>query len=112
MKRILVVDDDVAMGSAVRDVIEALGFSPILCGGGGEAVPRIGEFDALITDFLMPNGINGAELAEIVKRLRPNMPVAIMSGTIDLIPKDHVADKVFEKPFHIAELKEWLEKIG
>ncbi|MDP2651918.1 MAG: response regulator [bacterium] len=111
MKTVLVVDDNVVIGRMTEAVLDLLGLNTILCEGGKQAIPRISEADALITDFLMPE-MNGAELVQEAKRQKPGMPALIITGTLADVPKDHLADGVFGKPFYIEELHSWLRKMG
>lgn len=111
MKKVLIVDDSLGLRELLGLSLGDFGFKVIICESGGDAVPHIGEVDALITDFNMP-GMNGVELTRIAKLQKPNLPVLIMTaGKLDNIPKDHLADKVIEKPIQDKELKSWLETI-
>ena len=87
MHRILFVDDDPAMRDLVRRVLERQGFFV-------QAVPtaevalllleeRI-QFDLLITDVVMPGGMNGFELAERATALHPSLRVLYLTGFVNL----------------------------
>jgi len=104
-KTILIVDDDRDLGKMLGITAQMLGYAPILCAGGDEAIPHVKSVDILITDFNMP-GMNGVELAKIAKQQNPDLPVVIMTGTPQDIPIDHLADEIVEKPFGIARLQE------
>ena len=65
--------------------------------------------DLLLTDVVMPNGVSGIELAEEARRLRPDLPIVIVSGYLrDRPGPTAIPDGVafLEKPFRQAQLAE------
>ncbi len=110
MKKILIVDDDSGTRGLLREIINDLGCETIVCKDGIDAVPYIDEADAIITDFNMP-GMNGAELTAVARHKKPDMPIMIMTANTDGVPKDHLANKVIEKPFHINVIIDWLNEV-
>ena len=111
MKTILVVDDELFLRDLVDRILKRSGFETIVCSSGEEAILHIDVADALVTDFMMPE-MNGAILAQVVKKKRPNMPVLIMTGRPHLLPTYHMADKVIAKPFdNVGIIPEWLLEV-
>jgi CheY-like chemotaxis protein len=113
-KTILVVDDEVVLGKVIGETLAMFGYEAIVCENGEEALSylNIGQtVDALITDFLMP-GMTGDALVKEAKNQRPDMPAAIITGTLRMVPEDHLADKVIGKPFMIGEVLGWLREVG
>ncbi len=103
---ILVVDDELIIREVVRTVLEASGYRVIDAGTAKEALGILRNGTAvglLISDVLMPE-INGIELAEDARRLRPDMPILFVSGYWDRF--EHSADgfECVQKPFAPAEL--------
>ncbi|MBI3803001.1 MAG: sigma-54-dependent Fis family transcriptional regulator [Nitrospirae bacterium] len=85
-KPILVVDDDPAMRLALAESLRQAGHSVLIASGGEEAVALCREPIALMmTDIRMP-GMNGMDLFQEVKRLKPSLPIILMSafGTIEV----------------------------
>ena len=103
-KTILVVDDKESIRCVIEDSLVEIGYDSIICKDGEHAVSYINRVDLLITDFNMPGGMNGAELTKIAKRVKPDMPVIIMTGNPEDIPADHLANAVVKKPFDIEKL--------
>jgi CheY-like chemotaxis protein len=83
---ILVVEDDPAIRYLLTHVLEALGYLVIACEDGtrGMAVAsaQIHRLDAVITDSTMP-GMEGRELLARIRALRAELPVLVVSGSIE-----------------------------
>jgi CheY-like chemotaxis protein len=81
LARILVVDDDVAVQSTVRLLLERAGHSVITAGDGrnGLALCETGGFDLLFLDIFMP-GMDGFETMRMVRQQHPRLPIIVISG--------------------------------
>jgi DNA-binding NtrC family response regulator len=79
-KRILLVDDDARECQETALVLEQAGFMVVLADDGLRALSKIQQrrFDAVVTDFHMPN-LNGLELVARSRLLWPALPVIIFS---------------------------------
>lgn len=81
---ILFVDDEDSVLRFAREVLESLGYYPVVCRTATEALevfqvePK--RFDLLITDRTMP-GMSGNRLARECRQLRPDFPVILCSGS-------------------------------
>ncbi len=107
--RALFVEDDPEQLATTPRVLESLGYETVAAEG-AEAAMRVLEkdaaFDVVITDFDMP-GQNGVELAKLVDKLLPRVPVIIISGRHQAKESaKHAANvvRVVEKPFGREEL--------
>ena len=83
---VLVVDDQAAVRSAVREILQLMGYLVLEAGSGEEAL-RIcaghrGPIHLLLTDVGLPV-MSGPEVAQRLARLRPKMRVLYMSGYSD-----------------------------
>jgi PAS domain S-box-containing protein len=81
---ILVVEDEVAVRKLACMVLEREGFTVLEAEDGVDA-ERVWEkdgarVDLLLTDIVMPNGINGCDLARRLLKLRPELKVIYASG--------------------------------
>jgi CheY-like chemotaxis protein len=81
---ILVVDDNCAITTLVKEFLEFEGYT-VLTAGDAEAAIKLYQDNQpavalLLTDVVMPN-MNGLELADHILRLEPQMRVLLMSGT-------------------------------
>ncbi|MCB1032898.1 MAG: PAS domain S-box protein, partial [Acidobacteria bacterium] len=106
-ERILIVDDEediVRMGTVM---LENMGYavvghtSSLAALQEFQARPR--RFDLVITDQTMP-GLTGSRLAEEVKRIRPEVPVVLISGFLGAESAEGPVDRFIQKPFVSFEL--------
>src|ERR1700712_4737215 len=82
MARILVVDDQEMMRDSLAATLVREGHEVIAAGDGAAAVARLqspARFDLVISDLKMPK-MTGIELLAEVKRLRPELPVVLMTA--------------------------------
>jgi len=79
---VLIVEDDAAVRLLVSAVLKELGYAYVEAGDGNTAVPIIQSdqrIDLLISDVGLP-GMNGRQLAEIGRQLRPDLKVLFITG--------------------------------
>jgi CheY-like chemotaxis protein len=81
MSRILVVDDDKAVRTAIKTVLEHSGFDVVLAEDGRSGVRAVqdNQFDIVIVDIFMP-GMDGLETIRMFNRHAPTVPVIAISG--------------------------------
>ncbi len=110
-KKVLIVDDERNIGKMTEMALSfAGGYSTLYCESAASALSKIQyEFipDLVITDLQMPV-MDGLELAKILKEKIPNLPIIILTGRPDLVPRDSPADMVIGKPYFMAD---FLEKV-
>src|SRR5262245_26389786 len=78
---ILIVDDEPAIQSSLRGVLEDEGYRVSTVGSGAEALARVTEEvpDLIFLDIWMP-GVDGLDTLADLKRLRPDAAVVMISG--------------------------------
>lgn len=83
---VLLVEDDATIRRMIKNILESEGYKLIVAADGLEAMEAAqsyaGEIHLLLTDVIMPN-LNGKELADSLKKIRPAMEVIFMSGYTD-----------------------------
>jgi signal transduction histidine kinase/CheY-like chemotaxis protein len=110
---ILVVDDDPLIATSTVDMLEDLGHTVIGVNSGAHALQIINDgkrLDLLMTDQAMP-GMTGIQLAEIVHRVRPELPVLLATGYTDLPAGNLVNLPRLSKPYQQAQLQAEIEKL-
>ncbi len=115
MKKILVVDDEIAILNSLRRVLNNLGYGVLVADSGDKALALMSEqqIDLVISDMRMP-GMDGYELLSRVKGLYPNTVRIILSGYADekLVMKallKNIARTYLFKPWNNHELAELIE---
>ncbi len=85
MFTVLLVDDELCILHLCADVLARTRRLIVLqASNGREAIDAACKYDGtielLLSDFMMPGGISGVEVAECLTALRPEMKVVLMSG--------------------------------
>jgi CheY-like chemotaxis protein len=83
MKRILVVDDDPLVYSAIRVWLEDKGFVVVVADGGVTGLNALesSTFDLMIVDIFMPH-MNGFESIRVFHQRAPIVPLIAISGYV------------------------------
>lgn len=81
MAKILLVDDEAETRASLRAMLERLGHEVRDAAGGrdGCLLAENHPFDCAVVDIFMP-GMDGLETIQILKSLRPEMPVVVLAG--------------------------------
>jgi len=83
-ERILLVEDETEVREFLRYILKESGYQVWDAANGVEALKLWqadpSRFDLLLTDIVMPGSLNGKELAEQLKKERPDLKVILMSG--------------------------------
>jgi PAS domain S-box-containing protein len=108
---ILLVEDDPAVRGTVRTLLANLGYRVIEAASGRAALDIIAgdhPIDLLFTDVVMPGGIDGFQLVEEGRRLRPGLKALCASGyaesAIERYGRRPPGIDLLQKPFRAREL--------
>jgi signal transduction histidine kinase len=112
--RVLVVDDDRDVRAMTGEMLAERGYYAELAGTCEDALAalaRDANFDVVLIDYVMP-GMNGVDLIERIKSLRPGVRTLLMTGHADMEADDDVVtDSIIRKPFNIATLDERIDRV-
>ncbi len=106
---ILVADDDTAIRTVLNQALSRAGYEVRLTGNAATLWRWIsqGEGDLVITDVVMPDE-NAFDLLPRIKKIRPNLPVIIMSAQNTFMTAIRASERgayeYLPKPFDLKEL--------
>ena len=105
---VLVVDDEATVRMLVTDILEDLGYTAIEAGdsaAGLRVLRSDARIDLLITDVGLPGGMNGRQMADAGRLVRPDLKVFFITGYAEnaAVGNGHLSPgmAVLTKPFAI-----------
>jgi CheY-like chemotaxis protein len=109
---ILVVEDEIAVRELVCSVLGGHGYKILQAETGVKALDlwqrNKKKIDLLLTDLVMPDHLNGRELAEKLRADKPKLKVIFTSGySADVVGKDFVSQRglhYLQKPYDPQKL--------
>jgi PAS domain S-box-containing protein len=110
-ERVLIVDDEEALVAVTVEALKRLGYEAEAFADGARALEAFRaapqRYDVVVTDEVMP-GLSGTELAAELRRLRPGLPIILVSGYIGPRITERAADagvdEILRKPVQSREL--------
>jgi CheY-like chemotaxis protein len=110
-KTILCVDDNEQCLSIRKILLETRGYRVVACSTGAQAIEafRGGGVDLVLTDLVMPGGVDGSQLIEQIKTISPHTPAVLISGRIKIYEHNSLADVFLPKGMY--EPVDLLERI-
>jgi PAS domain S-box-containing protein len=108
--RVLVVDDEQNIREILAEILMSGNHEVVTAADGAEALHQLrsqGNFDLVLTDLGLP-GMSGYEVASAIKKLRPDLPVGLVTGwgaTLDAEKaRANGVDLVISKPFRFEQV--------
>jgi len=119
---VLVIDDEALIRMLVVESLEDLGYRTLEAGDGPEALKVLrsdAKIDLLITDVGLPNGMNGRQVADAARALRPGLKVMFVTGYAEsavlshghLDPGMQVVTKPFEMNAFAQRIQEFIKSV-
>jgi CheY-like chemotaxis protein len=114
--RLLLVEDDAIGRENAAEYLRENGYAVLEAEDGPAAIKCFDEqpeFDLLITDVGLPNGINGRHLADLLRERAPVIPVLFITGYAGAARLDGLAPgmKILTKPFPLPALAAQVETL-
>ena len=112
-EHVMYIDDEEDLVFVAERVLERLGYRCSAYSDPNAALQAFrtnpDDFDAVVTDMMMP-AMTGLELAQALKAIRPNLPVAFTSGRWDRDSDDDLTQGAvwIHKPATVEELSQAL----
>jgi PAS domain S-box-containing protein len=115
---VMIVDDERPLVALAEEIAAQLGYEPVGFDSSSEALEAFrvkpDRFDAVLTDEAMPDLV-GTQLAHEIRRLRPDVPIILMSGyggpQLTTRAAETGVNAVLRKPLHRRDLAESLAHI-
>ncbi|KQT54062.1 histidine kinase [Methylobacterium sp. Leaf456] len=111
---VLVVEDNLDVGAFAQQALRELGYSTVWATDAAKALAEMERvpfrFEVVFSDVVMP-GMNGVELANEIRRRRPDLPVVLASGYSDVLAAEgtHGFD-LLSKPYSVTDLSRVLRR--
>jgi CheY-like chemotaxis protein len=114
----LVIEDDADVRALTVTLVTSLGYEVLESENGPSALALLEErpaVDILLTDVVLPGGLNGPEVAERAEELVPGLKVLFMSGYAEnafayLNDREH-GTVFLQKPFGLDDLANKLREV-
>ena len=105
--KVLLVEDNEQVRAFTRELLRDGGCEVVEAKDASDALAQLdGEgVDLMLTDVVMP-GKSGVELANEVRKLKPGLPIVIMTGYSDQLVENAAEFPFIAKPFTFPELEE------
>ncbi|MBB5049024.1 PAS domain S-box-containing protein [Rhodopseudomonas rhenobacensis] len=112
--RVLVVEDNEDVGRFSTELLEDLGYAISWVGNAADALAAIAEdefaYDLVFSDVIMP-GMNGVELATLIRERYPGLPVVLTSGYSTVLAENaHHGFELIQKPYSVEVLSRTLRR--
>jgi DNA-binding NtrC family response regulator len=115
---VLLIEDEPAVMSYVRAVLERNGYEVVCSGSGVDGLRQLesGEFMGVVSDMRTPGGVDGADVYAWISANRPALVSRLVFITGD-VASDETAATLFrtgipcvEKPFRVQQFLSVIEK--
>jgi len=112
--RVLVVEDNDDVGQFSTELLEDLGYMVRRADNADSALAILAEdefaADLVFSDVIMP-GMNGVELAGVIRDRYPGLPVVLTSGYSNVLAENaHRGFELIQKPYSVESLSRILRK--
>lgn len=112
MASILVVDDEIEVGEAIRRVLERAGFVVAVAHSADEGLQAVEEQqpDIVVTDVIMPK-VHGLELIKVLRARYPRVRIIAISGGGSFGPTSYKPDAISTHAYLAAAREAGAEEI-
>ncbi len=106
---VLLVEDDDEVAALVTEMLGQLGYDVTRAASAAAALGALAHgrpVDMVLSDIMMPGGMNGVELAREVRSRRGDLPILLTSGYAEAARESAASEgfKILPKPYRMNEL--------
>ncbi len=108
---VLVVEDEPLILDIIAETLEGAGYDVMRASTGPQAVGLIAagktEFSALFSDFHLPGGLTGLDVAAVMRERFPGLPVILATGRPDVLERTCAPAESYvllQKPYGPSEM--------
>ena len=109
-KRILLAEDNHEVAAITIEIVGTFNYDILWVDRARKALDKLMEagagFHRLLTDAVMPDGMNGLQLARMVRRRIPALPIILVSGYNDAVAGQPFEFRMLRKPLPVDQLAE------
>jgi signal transduction histidine kinase/CheY-like chemotaxis protein len=107
--RVLLVEDDDEVATLTSEMLDQLGYEVTRTASAAAALGALANgrpVDVVLSDVMMPGGMNGVELAREIRKRRAELPILLTSGYAEAAAQQASAEGVhlLPKPYQIGQL--------
>ena len=111
---VLVVEDNAPVGLFATATLGELGYTTVFAANAEAALAELAtdadRFDVVFSDVIMP-GMTGLDLARLVRRDHPDLPVVLTSGYSEVLAQEGSAGfDLLHKPYTVEQLARAMRK--
>jgi PAS domain S-box-containing protein len=111
--RVLLVEDDLAVASLTVDMLEELGYEVVRVDSAHAGLTALAEphrFDLVLSDVMMPGGMNGISFMRELRHRGIELPVVLVSGYAEAVRRgpENAGVPLLAKPYGLDDLSQIL----
>ena len=100
-RELLLVEDNDELGQATETLLTLFGYRVTRASSAEEAIQFLdageGQFDVVLSDVVMPGGMNGVSFAQYLRKNLPEMPIILITGYASHLRDKH-GFEILQKP--------------
>jgi signal transduction histidine kinase len=111
---VLVVDDDSEVRAVTAETLRELGYHVSEAANGPQALAMVAageKVDVVLTDYAMPQGMNGRQLSQRLAAFKPDIKVVVISGNRMDFVEDAGEVLVLQKPIRQTDLHQAIQSV-
>jgi len=109
---VLLVEDDQEVSALTRELLKSIGFAVSDVVSAEAALDALGDgqhFDVVLSDIMMPGGVNGLQLAREIRRRHADLRVILTTGYVEAAADMNAGEfGLLLKPFSVEALADAL----